>query len=451
MLYTILGTACLLGLFAWSRDRASDPVPAPFWVGAPQAAGYYTGVGLVSSSGDKARDLRRAEEEARGNLAQNIRAHVSSRSESRMEEMDGVYWEHFSSRVRITSRLSIPGAVVADRWYDPGAKTYYCYVKAPIADLMAFQRANQREIETYIAAEQARIDGLDKAAVMSQYVRRQVQLIEYMRQHYQGGLVGAQYRLQLIHQTQQSYAALADVLAAVEWDFEPLGPVPALVPVDLELVLSSHYGGRPLPRMPMTAAWAEGYGLIEQEAESGPDGSFGLGLYQINSVRPDNAIAIAADVYALVPDSLVRAYPAPPQLLVKVSSFDPKSDIACYLAGVEGAGYASLKSLQGRLAGYLGRSGFQVFEAESLGASQGPEGRDPGLWVVLSARIRGRETEAQWRVYNTLRSERICRSGVVRQRWTEKSPQAIEDQLQKMLYTRVRGEIADAVGTCLGL
>ncbi|NKB70447.1 MAG: hypothetical protein GKR89_25540 [Candidatus Latescibacteria bacterium] len=450
MLYAFIGVACLVGLVVLAVDRDPDPVPAPQWVRAPQAEGYYTGVGLARRAGDKAGALRRAEEEARGNLAQNIWAEVATVTQVSQEEVGAAYWEHFSSQVQVSSAVVVPGALVADRWYDPVAKIHYCYIKVSRANLASFQAANQRQVEAYLDAEQARIAGLDKATAMLVYVRRQVELLEYMRRHYQGGLVGGEYRLQLIHQTRQLYAELADVLAGVQWQGEPAAPVPALIPVETALEVRASYQGRPLAGVPITARWDRGYGLLEERAESGLDGAFEVGLYQINSIGPDNRVTLAAQVYALVADSLLAVYPRAPQTQVTFPSFDSHKALTCYVTTVEGGGYLGLNELQGRLAGYMGRNGFRVLEAEPLKAGVGPRAEE-GLWIVLSVRRqRAGAALAQWRVYNTQRSDRVCRSGIVRQENATDSRVGAE-QLQQALYTKIKGSIADAVGACMGL
>ena len=450
---------------AWARDK-------PDWVDGPSQDGYYTGVGIVARTRDKVEDRRRAEGLARANLASGILAEVNSSIETQISETRGggtsTYASSMSQQTSITSSISIPGVAAADRWYDKKRKIYYCYVTVPMEAVAEFQERNYASIEGHINAQRELIERGRAADPLPVRVQRLVDLLDYTRRQYAESFIDVGQRLDLIATARSLESELAALLSRITFSGAEIARLPTRTPVDETCRAVCYLDGMPVRYTPFSVGFVDGkgYGRVQDGGVSDADGAVEFRIYQVNSIIRDNTIAISPDLYRAYPDSLVRLLPSLPEHHLVFASYDPKEDVRCYLATVSGPDYLEMGPLAGRLAGSLGRQGYNTSEMGTLGLP----GREdimrigdrlpkdsPGTWVIIGSRItdtrskRGItiwETGTRWLVVNTSNGTSACRSGSESMSFAAATESAVARELHEKLYSKVRGGITDAIRDC---
>lgn len=134
----------------WVRRQRNDAYPE---------MAFFQGVGLAKAAGDEAKDWKTAENQARAEVARQIRTRVSGVVSSNQREeifnnkntVSQIVEEAITSSVD----MSVSGLLVRDRFYDKRAKLYYVLVTLNRAQTAAFLKARLENADAAVRANLA--------------------------------------------------------------------------------------------------------------------------------------------------------------------------------------------------------------------------------------------------------------------------------------------------------
>lgn len=152
----------------------------------PQKPGYYTGLGIVKSTGNDGQDKNDAESQARAQIVQAIRSEISSKVESSVSESmsssGGVetsdYTESFASVTSSFAQETLEKLKV-DSYFDKKKKksksTWYAYAEISIAEVdKQFAERTQKAVNlatTYYAAGVKALSSADFYLALDQFMQ----------------------------------------------------------------------------------------------------------------------------------------------------------------------------------------------------------------------------------------------------------------------------------------